>query len=196
MFWAREIQRGRCASKRDASLEGNCIDRVAVHEYARISSGRVMHYFRQKRKLTCGPGRCLVVAAASRPWSMVAAVPRAEPGGGEAEGRRKVWHPGLLDRIARCAGWHASVARSTGLSLVRPSSRPVRVPLAGLGAVQQESTATHTDRGGRAGRVRTVTCGDGRGWTCCRQMACKRPGVRVPLAPHFRRSRWCCDLPK
>jgi hypothetical protein len=28
-----------------------------------------------------------------------------------------------------------------------------------------------------------VTCGDGRGWTCCRQMACKRSGVRISLAP-------------
>src|SRR5215469_11140206 len=25
-------------------------------------------------------------------------------------------------------------------------------------------------------------------------MACKRPGVRVPLAPHFPRSKPCCDL--
>jgi hypothetical protein len=25
-------------------------------------------------------------------------------------------------------------------------------------------------------------------------MACKRPGVRVPLAPRFRRSKVCCDL--
>jgi hypothetical protein len=33
------------------------------------------------------------------------------------------------------------------------------------------------------GRVRTVTCTDGRGWTCCRQMACKRSGVRISLAP-------------
>ena len=33
------------------------------------------------------------------------------------------------------------------------------------------------------GRRRTVTCGDGRGWTCCRQMACKRSGVRISLAP-------------
>ncbi len=33
------------------------------------------------------------------------------------------------------------------------------------------------------GRRRTVTCGGGRGWTCCRQMACKRSGVRISLAP-------------
>ena len=33
------------------------------------------------------------------------------------------------------------------------------------------------------GRGRTVTCTDTRGWTCCRQMACKRSGVRISLAP-------------
>ena len=38
-------------------------------------------------------------------------------------------------------------------------------------------------RGAWHGRGRTVTCGDGRGWTCCRQMACKRSGVRISLAP-------------
>ena len=28
-----------------------------------------------------------------------------------------------------------------------------------------------------------MTCTDGRGWTCCRQMACKRSAVRARLAP-------------
>ena len=28
-----------------------------------------------------------------------------------------------------------------------------------------------------------MTCRDGRGWTCCRQMACKRSAVRARLAP-------------
>ena len=37
---------------------------------------------------------------------------------------------------------------------------------------------------------------DGRAWTCCRQMACKRPGVRVPLAPRFCSSEAYCDLEK
>ena len=41
-------------------------------------------------------------------------------------------------------------------------------------------------RGDLRGRGRTVTCGDGRGWTCCRQMACKRPAVRARLAPLVR----------
>jgi hypothetical protein len=38
-------------------------------------------------------------------------------------------------------------------------------------------------RGACHGRGRTVTCEDGRGWTCCRQMACKRSAVRARLAP-------------
>jgi hypothetical protein len=38
-------------------------------------------------------------------------------------------------------------------------------------------------RGDVRGRGRTVTCRDGRGWTCCRQMACKRSAVRARLAP-------------
>ena len=33
------------------------------------------------------------------------------------------------------------------------------------------------------GRGRTVTCTERRGWTCCRQMACKRSAVRARLAP-------------
>jgi hypothetical protein len=36
------------------------------------------------------------------------------------------------------------------------------------------------------GRGRTVTCTDRRRWTCCRQMACKRSGVRISLAPLVR----------
>jgi hypothetical protein len=33
---------------------------------------------------------------------------------------------------------------------------------------------------------RTVTCTDRRGWTCCLVMACKRSGVRIPIAPQLR----------
>src|SRR5438128_7485040 len=65
------------------------------------------------------------------------------------------------------------------------------------GGVHRESTATSLDCCGSAGeysrkvpqptrtraaegeRLGTVTCGDGRGWTCCLLMACKRSGVRV-----------------
>jgi hypothetical protein len=32
-------------------------------------------------------------------------------------------------------------------------------------------------------RSGTVTCGDRHRWTCCLWMACKRSGVRIPLAP-------------
>ena len=34
-----------------------------------------------------------------------------------------------------------------------------------------------------SGCPRTVTCGDGRRRTCCLLMACKRSGVRIPVAP-------------
>ena len=42
---------------------------------------------------------------------------------------------------------------------------------------------TRADPGRQSG---TVTCGDGRRGTGCLLMACKRPGVRVPLAPQVR----------
>jgi hypothetical protein len=42
---------------------------------------------------------------------------------------------------------------------------------------------TRADRGGRG---RTVTCTGTRGWTGCRWMACKRSGVRIPIAPQVR----------
>jgi hypothetical protein len=41
------------------------------------------------------------------------------------------------------------------------------------------------------GCSRTVTCGDGRRWTYCLLMACKRSGVRIPVDSHFRRSKTC-----
>ena len=71
----------------------------------------------------------------------------------------------------------------------------------GPGYVEREGTETSLNYRGPAGeystevpqrvwipgdwqvRTGTVTCGDGRGWTCCRQMACKRSGVRISLAP-------------
>jgi hypothetical protein len=47
----------------------------------------------------------------------------------------------------------------------------------------QQLTRTRADV---RGRERTVTRTDGRGWTCCRQMACKRSAVRARLAPLVR----------
>ena len=47
----------------------------------------------------------------------------------------------------------------------------------------QQLTRTRADLRGRG---RTVTCRYGRGWTCCRQMACKRSAVRARLAPLVR----------
>jgi hypothetical protein len=46
-----------------------------------------------------------------------------------------------------------------------------------------QRTWTRADLRGRRG---TVTCRYGRGWTCCRQMACKRSAVRARLAPQVR----------
>jgi len=39
---------------------------------------------------------------------------------------------------------------------------------------------------GPGGRGRTVTCTGTRGWTGCRWLACKRSGVRIPIAPQVR----------
>ena len=65
-------------------------------------------------------------------------------------------------------------------------------------------SGAHLDLAGQAGRysgkvqqpVRTwpdrcahsgmVTCGNRHRWTCCLWMACKRSGVRIPLAPQVR----------
>ena len=44
----------------------------------------------------------------------------------------------------------------------------------------QQQTRICTDPGARLG---TVTCGDGRGWTCCPLFASRGSGVRAHLAP-------------
>jgi hypothetical protein len=106
------------------------------------------------------PGMYPTGSPPSRPESAVAATPGSEVG--RAKGVPKACFRGVAKPMLGCAGEHAAVAWCTGLPLVRPSSRPVRVPLAGVGAVQHGSTATHADRGGRVG---TREDGDLRGWT-------------------------------
>src|ERR1019366_4053028 len=49
--------------------------------------------------------------------------------------------------------------------------------------VQHESTATGLDAGGPGCTLRTVACGYALRWTGCHWMACKRSGVRIPIAP-------------
>jgi hypothetical protein len=93
----------------------------------------------------CDPGMCVAVAVAL--W--------AELGGGEAEGRQRLWHLRLLDRIARCDGRHALIARFIGLPLVRPPVRPQRVP---LGTGERGTARKYSNSPGR-GR----TCGDAGG---------------------------------
>jgi hypothetical protein len=72
------------------------------------------------------------------------------------------------------------VKRQKGQSGLMPG--PL-LPVGEYSTEVQQLTRTRTDLRGRG---RTVTCGDGRGWTCCRQMACKRSGVRISLAPLVR----------
>jgi hypothetical protein len=43
-----------------------------------------------------------------------------------------------------------------------------------------QQAGTQADLGALSG---TVTCTETRGWTGCRWMACKRSGVRIPIAP-------------
>ena len=110
----------------------------------------------QKRKLLWGcpamPGEPLVGSASLT----VAGLPG--PGGGV----RAPNFSGLLSRIGGCAGQHVPVACDAALTLVRPSSRLGRRSRQRWGTVQQKSTATHPDAGGRAG---TREDGDLHGWT-------------------------------
>jgi hypothetical protein len=91
---------------------------------------------------------------------------------------------GLLDRMH--TERRGSVACGRGSTLVRAPSRATTAPPARMAPVQHGSTATHGTEVAAQVLVGTVTCGDGRGWTCCRQMACKRSGVRISLAPLVR----------
>jgi hypothetical protein len=83
--------------------------------------------------------------------------------------------PGELAHLAgRSGGTWGWRGASTAMSLDscgQPEEYSTEVP-------QQARNAT--DSGARSG---TVTCTDGRGWTWCLRMACKRSGVRIPVAP-------------
>ena len=129
------------------------------------------HSHRQKRTLLCSSwGARPVLSARRAPF-------RGWSGGVVGEGRLL----GLFDRV-HAGGRTCSLVYRVG---------------AGQGFIwdhgwcprrgwQRYSTEVQQHAGTRVaaqGRGRMVTCGDGRGWTCCRQMACKGSGVRISLAP-------------
>jgi hypothetical protein len=133
-----------------------------------LSSGESTHYSRQKRKFGATPA-CAWVPVGS---------------GGEAEGMPGAWPAqsapvksavrwiapacSLMCRSCRWSGLHLSWSGCAWQGWQRYSRK-----------VQQQVRTQVAAQG----RVRTVTCTDGRGWTCCRQMACKRSAVRARLAP-------------
>ncbi len=84
------------------------------------------------------------------------------------------------------------------MALVRASSGPRLVPRRGWQRYSTEVQQLTWTRADLWGRERTVTCGDGRGWTCCRQMACKRSGVRISVLAvrSTPRSRACWPGPR
>jgi hypothetical protein len=85
--------------------------------------------------------------------------------------------------VTRCTPNDAPVTSRRGLRWSGLHLGPRVVPRRGW---QRYSTEVQQLTGTRAdlrGRGRTVTCTDRRGWTCCRQMACKRSAVRARLAP-------------
>jgi hypothetical protein len=97
--------------------------------------------------------------------------------------------PNLMSALSKtrcltgCTPENAPVTWSTGLTLVRAWFGARLVPAAGRERYSTEVQQLTRTRGDLRGRGRTVTCTDGRGWTCCRQMACKRSAVRARLAP-------------
>src|ERR1039457_7223619 len=133
-------------------------------------------------------------AVRARPDGMLAICPRprSRPGRGSLPGH--LWDPGnrgpyarwktlevrsrqrlsgeLTDIVWRCA-WQCAYRRSVRWA---------------RGAVGLERTARKYSnrpgfRGDSWGRPETVTCTDTLLWTCCHCMACKRSGVRIPIAP-------------
>ena len=134
--------------------------------------------------------------------------------GGEARylgrvDRRRRWP--VRDRLPLCAGRAGACKNWLHLD-VRPVNRDQAAGLSRLLALgaRQPGVGEGDRKLGRAGRPRgqtnsafavpdvmrrilgdwrvftgTVTCGNGRGWTRCRKMACKRSGIRISIASIF-----------
>jgi hypothetical protein len=106
---------------------------------------------------------------------------RSGLGLGEAAGE---WRgPTSRACLTGCTPEGASVTWRRGLTLVRASSGATTGGAARMERYSTEVQQLTRTRADSRGRGRTVTCRDGRGWTCCRQMACKRSAVRARLAP-------------
>ena len=91
--------------------------------------------------------------------------------------------PGFWACQTGCTPEGAPVTWRRGLALVRAASGPRLVPRRGWQRYSTEVQQLTWTRADLRGRARTVTCGYGHGWTCCREMACKRSAVRARLAP-------------
>jgi hypothetical protein len=80
----------------------------------------------------------------------------------------------------------APVTWRRGLTLVRGHLGPRVVPRRGWQPYSTEVQQLTWMRADVRGRGRTLTCTERRGWTSCRQMACKRSAIRARLAPQVR----------
>jgi hypothetical protein len=148
---------------------------VSVAKFRQVSiCGRPTRAHRQKRKLRSNP-RCARLGVCRR------ARLRSGLGLGEAAGE---WRgPTSRACLTGCTQEGASVTWRRGLTLVRASSGAATGGAARMERYSTEVQQHTRTRADLRGRGRTVTCGYGRGWTCCRQMACKRSAVRARLAP-------------
>jgi hypothetical protein len=113
-------------------------------------------------------------------WPRVGLLP--EPGVGERP-RESGEGPTSGACLTGCTPDGARVTWCTGLALVRLHLRHDWCSWRGWQRYSTEVQQLTWTQADVQGRERTVTCRDGRGWTCCRQMACKRSAVRARLAP-------------